>query len=141
MATRLLAALKASSGRADERSRVERAIAESETKQKNLARALATTDGDQGDLLAERKAERARMDALRTELAVFQAPPTALDMRRKLEAIEAKLADLARNPDAPAVLSRPPGPATGGGAAIPAAPAGSTTSGTTPVTTAPPTHS
>jgi hypothetical protein len=101
----LLAALKSSSGRADERSRIERAIAESERKQKNLARALATTDGDQGDLLAERKAERARMDALRTELAVFQAPPTALDMRRKLEAIEAKLADLARNPDARAVLS------------------------------------
>jgi hypothetical protein len=55
----LLAALKSSSGRADERSRIERAIAESERKQKNLARALATTDGDQGDLLKwERSDER-----------------------------------------------------------------------------------
>jgi hypothetical protein len=100
-----LAVLTSTSGRGDERARIERAIAESERKQKNLARALATTDGDQTDLLAERQAERARTDALRAELAAFQAPPTALDARRKIEAIQAKLADLATNPDARAVLS------------------------------------
>jgi site-specific DNA recombinase len=100
-----LTTLTSTSGRADERARIERAIAESERKQKNLARALATTDDDQTDLLEERLAERTRVDALRTELAALQAGPVAIDARARLKAIEAKLADLAHSPDPRAVLS------------------------------------
>jgi len=100
-----LAILTSTSARADERTRIECAVAESERRQRNLARALAVTDGDQSDLLDQRRAERARMDALRAELAALQAVHVAIDARAKLHAIEARLSDLARNPDPRAVLT------------------------------------
>jgi hypothetical protein len=98
-------ALSSGDGRQAERARLERALAESERRQKNVARALAAEDGDQTDLLSERRAERERAEALRKELAALDAEPTALDARRKVAAVEAKLAELAGNLDPRTVLA------------------------------------
>ncbi len=98
-------ALSSGDGRQAERARLERALGESERRQRNLARALAAEDGDQTDLLEERRSERARADALRAQLAAVDAAPTALDSRRKVAAIEAKLGELAANLDPKAVLA------------------------------------
>lgn len=98
-------ALSSGDARQVERTRIERALADSERRQKNLARALAAEDGDQTDLLAERRVERERAEVLREELAALAAEPTVIDARRKVAALEAKLAELANNLDPKTLLA------------------------------------
>jgi hypothetical protein len=101
-------AITRADGRDVERERLRKAIADSERRQKNLTRALAAEDGDQADLLAERRAERERAGKLAAELEALDAEePTKLSDRRLLDRAAEKLAELAALRDVGGLAARP----------------------------------
>jgi CheY-like chemotaxis protein len=82
-------------GRDTERERLRRAVAEAERMAKNLARAISMEDGDQSDLLADRKEALKRTEELRAELAKLDQNLPSLDGRRLLERARGRLTELA----------------------------------------------
>jgi len=93
--------------RADERRRVERAIADSERKQRNLAAAVAEGNPPAA-VLGMLRDEEGRVRTLRAELArLDQAPPASLERRRLLVRAQDRLAELAQLGERGGVAARP----------------------------------
>ena len=94
-------------GRAAERQRVTRALADSEREESNLARAVAS-GARLEPLLVELEKTTKRTKGLRAELAKLDAsPPPSLDARRILASIKKRLAELSNLRERGGIEARP----------------------------------
>jgi len=99
-----MTAMASSDGREAERKRVARELAGAEQEKTNLARAIAKR-GDLDALLTALDEATKRAADLRGTLARLDSAPVALDPRRRIAEVEARLASLADNLDDRTVLA------------------------------------
>lgn len=94
-------------GRAAERERLKRAIAESDQRVRNYIKAIGNGEAP-SPLLTALGDEQKRGEAHRAELVrIAVAPPTDLDAKRMLASIQRRLADLAELRQRPGIEARP----------------------------------